>query len=233
MHESGFGRVIGALVSPEKTFRSIGERPTWVVPLLLLVLVSAALGYSLSQRVDQEQMIRQQMADRDEQVSEEQIQQSVQMMEKVGPAMYTGSAIATPLIYLLIALIFMVSLRLAGSEIGFGQSFAVTVHAMLPWLIHALLSLPLLLRLETISPEVMQGGGVLMSNLAPLAPEEASPVVAALLASLDLFTVWTLILLIIGYRVVARVSTVTAATVSLTLWLLYLAIKLGATAVFS
>lgn len=233
MHESGFGRVIGALVSPEKTFRSIGERPTWVVPLLLLLLVSLALGYSLGERVDHEEIFRQQMANQDEPVSEEQVQQTAEFMEKFGTAMYTASAFLSPVIYLLIALIFMVALRLAGSEIDFGRSFAVTVHAMLPWLVHALLSLPLLLRLETVSPEVMQGGGVLMSNLATLAPEEASPVLVTLLSSLDLFTVWTLILLIIGYRVVARVSTVTAATVSLTLWLLYLAIKLGATAVFS
>ena len=232
MHESSFGRVIGALISPEKTFRSIAERPTWVVPLLLLVLVTGLVGLVAGERVDFEKQIRREMAERGG-VSEEQIQQSVDFMEKFGKVLFAAPAVLAPVIYLLIALIFLVALRLSGSEIGFGQSFSVTLHSMMPWVIHALLSLPLLLRLETIDPEAMERGGVLMSNLAALAPEDSSKVLLSLLASLDLFTVWTLILLTIGYRVVARVSTATAATVAVTLWLLYLGGKLGLTAVFS
>lgn len=232
MHESGFGRVIGALISPEKTFRSIAERPTWVVPLLLLMLVTGLVGFAAGDRVDFEKQIRQQMAERGG-ASEEDIQRGVEFMETFGKVLFAAPAVLAPLVYLLIALIFLVALRLSGSEIGYGQSFSVTLHSMMPWVIHALLSFPLILRQETIDPEAMERGGLLMSNLAALAPEDASKVLLGLLASLDLFTVWTLILLTIGYRVVARVSTATAATVAVTLWLLYLAGKLGITAVFS
>lgn len=232
MHESGFGRVIGALVSPERTFRSIAERPTWVVPLLLLMLVTGLVGYVAGERVDFEKQIRREMAERGG-VSEDEIQQAVEMMEKFGKVLFIIPAVFAPLVYLLIALIFLVALRLSGSEIGFGHSFSVMLHSMMPWVIHSLLSLPLILRQETIDPETMERGGLLMSNLAALAPEDSGKVLLSLLASLDLFTVWTLILLTIGYRVVARVSTATAATVAVTLWLLYLGGKLGATAVFS
>jgi hypothetical protein len=232
MHESAFGRVIGALVSPEKTFRSIAERPTWVVPLLLLVLVTGLVGYAAGERVDFEKQIRREMAERGG-VSEDEVQQAVGFMEKFGRILFVLPAVFAPVVYLLIALIFLVALRLSGSEIGFGQSFSVMLHAMMPWVIHALLSLPLILRQETIDPQAMERGGLLMSNLAALAPEDSGKVLLSLLASLDLFTVWTLILLTIGYRVVARVSTATAATVAVTLWLLYLAGKLGLTAVFS
>lgn len=232
MHESGFGRVIGALVSPEKTFRSIAERPTWVVPLLLLVLITSLVGYQVGQRVDFEQQIRQQMAER-EGVSEEQIQRSVDFMEKFGRILFLAPAVLSPVIYLLIALVFLVALRLSGSDIRFSQSFSVTLHAMVPWVIHGLLSYPLILRQETLDPEALERGGVLMSNLAALAPEGSGKVLLALLASLDLFSIWTLVLLIIGYRAVARVSTTTATAVTLTLWLLLLAVKLGSAAIFS
>jgi hypothetical protein len=232
MHESAFGRVIGALISPEKTFRSIAERPTWVVPLLLLILITGLVGYVAGERVDFEKQIRREMAERGG-VSEEEIQQAVGFMEKFGRILFVIPAVFAPLIYLLIALIFLVALRLSGSEIRFGQSFSVLLHAMMPWVVHGLLSLPLILRQEAIDPEAMERGGLLMSNLAALAPEDSGKVLLSLLASLDLFTVWTLILLTIGYRVVARVSTATAATVAVTLWLLYLAGKLGLTAMFS
>lgn len=233
MHESGFGRVIGALVSPEKTFRSIAERPTWVVPLLLLVLVTCLIGYEVGQRVDFEQQIRQQMAERGDKVSEADIQRGVDFMEKFGKIFFLAPAVLSPGAYLLFALVFLVALRLSGSEIGFAQSFSVIVHSMVPWLVHALLSLPLILRQEALDPETLQRGGVLMSNLAALAPEDSGKVLLSLLGSLDLFSVWTLVLLIIGYRVVARVSATTATAVTLTLWVLLLAGKLGFTAIFS
>ncbi len=232
MHESGFGRVIGVLVSPEKTFRSIAERPTWVVTLLLLLLLTAVVGYAVGERIDYEKTVRQQMAERGQTMSEAQIEQGVKFAEKFGGVFALAPALLSPLIYLLIALVFMVALRLAGSEIRFGQSFSAMLHSMMPWVIHGLLSLPLILRLEEVDPEEMQRGGVLMSNLAALAPEGSSKVLVALLASLDLFSIWTLVLLIIGYRVVARVSTASATAVTLTLWLLYLAGKLGFAAAF-
>jgi len=233
MHESGFGRVIGVLVAPEKTFRSIAERPTWVVPLLVLLLVTVLVGYQVGQRVDFEQQIRQQMAESGRTVSEEDIQQSLDFMEKFGKVLFLLPAVFGPLVYLVIAAIFLIALRLSGSDINFGRTFSVTLHSMMPWVIHGLLSLPLILRQEEIDPETMQRGGVLMSNLAALAPEESGKVLVSLLGSLDLFSIWTIVLLVIGFRVVARVSTMTATAVAVTLWLLYVAGKLGATAVFS
>lgn len=233
MHESGFGRVIGVLISPEKTFRSIAERPTWVVPLLLLILISTFVGYEVGQRVDFEQQMRKEMAERGEKFSEEDFQRSVDFMEKFGKFLFLAPAIFSPLVYLLISAVFLVAFRLVGSEITFGRSFSVFLYAMVPWLIHGLLSLPLLLSQETLDPEALQQGGILMSNLAALAPEGSGKVFLALLASIDLFTIWALVLLIIGYRVVARVSTATAAGFVLGLWLLYLAGKLGITAAFA
>jgi hypothetical protein len=43
VYDSGFGRLIGVLVSPGKTFESIARRPTWLVPLLVLVAVGAGV----------------------------------------------------------------------------------------------------------------------------------------------------------------------------------------------
>lgn len=233
MHESAFGRIFSILAAPEKTFRSIAERPTWAVPMILLVLLGTVVGWAVGQRVDFEQTIRQEMADRGEKMSEAQIEQTIEMMEKFGSVFSLAPAVLSPVVYLLIALVFMVALRLSGSEIRFDQTLSLTLYSMMPWVIHGLLSLPLILRLEEIDPKAMQQGGVLASNLAALAPEGSGQLLVTLLASIDLFSVWTLVLLTIGFRVVGKVSTTAAAAVSITLWLLYVAGKLGFAAIFS
>ena len=100
-----------------------------------------------------------------------------------------------------------------------------------PRVANAVSRCPALSRTE-ISPEEMMSGGVLASSLRPLAPEDA-PILASVLGSLDFFTVWSVVLLVLGYRAVARVSTQTATTVALVFWALWVLGKAGFVAIFS
>lgn len=233
MHDSGFGRLIGVLVSPERTFRSIAERPTWLAPLLVLMVLGTAVGYLANQRIDVEQMVRQQMAQRDGEVSQEQVDQAVEMAEKIGPAMTLLSGLVfSPGIYLILAFVFLSIVRMAGSEIDFSRSLSVLLYGMTPWALYSLLALPVILSRESLDPEVAQSG-ILMSSLGAFAPEDAGVVVKGLLSSLDAFSIWAVVLLVIGYRVVGRISTGASAAVVLTLWAVYLAGKIGMLYAFS
>src|SRR5436190_13648318 len=49
---NSFGRIFGVLFSPNETFASIARRPTWVAPLVLLLLVSLGFGLTMATRVD-------------------------------------------------------------------------------------------------------------------------------------------------------------------------------------
>src|SRR5580658_826076 len=49
--DSSMGRIFGVLFSPKPTFESIVQRPTWVLPLVLIILVSALVVFVFSQRV--------------------------------------------------------------------------------------------------------------------------------------------------------------------------------------
>ncbi len=48
---SSMGRIFGVIFSPKPTFESIVQRPTWVLPLVLIILVSALVVFVFSQRV--------------------------------------------------------------------------------------------------------------------------------------------------------------------------------------
>ena len=59
------------------------------------------------------------------------------------------------------------------------------------------------------------------------APESAGKMLVALLGSIDLFSLWSIALLAIGYRVVGKVSKTAALGVVAVLWAVVVAGKVG------
>ncbi len=231
MKDSSWGRLIGALVAPGETFRSIAERPTWLLPLLLLTLLGAAVGFVMQSKVDPEELVRGQMGMFKMEVPEEQIEKAIDDLENRSTAatvaLNLGGMLFWVALFAFLALLFWVAFKLFGSEVGYKQSFATTLHSFMPLAVAYLLNLPLMMQRESLSFQDLQEGGVLMSSLKALAPEDASAVTEALLGSFDLFTIWTLILLTIGYKMVAKVSTAVASGIVILLWLVYVVGKVG------
>lgn len=233
MENSSFGRLFGVLFSPGKTFRSIAERPTWSVALIVLLAATTAVGFLANQRLDKSEMrkaVQEQMEKRQGQVTPEQVDQGMEMAEKVNSVTRWLVPVFAALIYLLINLFYWMAFRFfAASNISYKTSFSVLLHAFMPQVISALLTLPVILSRQTIGVEEARTG-ILASNLAAFAPEGVGKATRALLSSLDFFSIWTLVLLVIGYGLAARVSKATATSIVLALWVLYVAGKVGLTA---
>jgi hypothetical protein len=98
---------------------------------------------------------------------------------------------------------------------------------MMPYLLATLLSIPVVLSRTELSMAEVQSGGFLHSNLAAFAPESTGKVLVALLGSVDIFSIWTIALLAIGYRVVGKVSKAAALGVVIALWAVVVAGKVG------
>ena len=227
MHESAWGRLIAVLVSPARTFESIAARPTWVAPLIVLMVLSTA-AYALAwQRVDVDQMKRETsaaMERRGQPANEEQLEQIAGVQKGFGMGC---SVVIPPIAYLLSALVLMAGFKLAGGEIGFKTSFSVTLHGMMPWAIAALLLLPVVLAQEAVDFKALQAQTLLASSAAAFLPADASPVLVALVGSIDVFSFWSIALLIIGFAIAARVSRGPAATTVILAWLFWIAVKVA------
>lgn len=221
------------LWAPTETFRKIAERPTWAVALVALLAISGGVVWTAVQRIDQDaqrEMIRDQIEERSGLRGEEldrQVDQAVEVNRRIAPFTPVIVLVFSVIGYALVAAVFFVAFRLAGGELGFVRSFAITLHAMMPLALAGLIALPIVLGQEAVDPERMQSGSLLASNLSLLAPEDASPPLVALLASFDLFTLWVVVLLIIGYSVVARVSKGVATGVVVGAWVVWIAVKVG------
>lgn len=235
MHDSAWGRLIGVFVSPSRTFASIAARPTWAPAFLVLWVLATGSSILAWQKVDPgevREVNRERMAAQTAGMSEEQREQALDQAAKFTPIMgYGCSAVGPPIAYLLAALLFWVALKIAGGEINFKTSFAVTVHGMMPWAIAALLAVPVVLAQETVGYRELQGGNLLASSAAAFAPEDASQVVLALLGSLDVFSFWTVALLAVGFAIAAKVSRGKAAIAVVVLWLVWVVVKVALAAV--
>lgn len=232
--DSGAGRVLGALVAPGDTFRSLAARPTWLAPLLVTAVLATVVTGMVSARLDMAQVIRHQLEATGSQPSLEQIDQRLETMKKLQPylALFQG-LVATPAIYLVGALLLWVAFKLLGSDLGFKASFATFLYGLLPLgLVQAVLAVPVIWNRASFTQDEARSGAFLASNLAAWAPDGIGPVARTLLGSVDLFSIWAIVLLVIGYRIVAGVSCGAAAGVVLGLWLLAITLKVALVAVF-
>jgi hypothetical protein len=226
--ESSVGRVAGVLWRPRDTFAAIAVRPTWVAPLVIIVLASLVSTALWVPMVDVTEMIRDRITSSGQDVPAAQVDRAVDFMSRLKWVMFLGPVLVLqPLLIAGVAVFFYLVFRVLGSEQTFRQSFAVTAHAFLPLAVAALLAVPILLGRDSISTEELMGGGVLASNLGVLAPEDASAPVRTALQSLDFFALWTVILLIIGFRQATRVPNPSVVISVLCAWALSILVRMG------
>jgi hypothetical protein len=225
---SGAGRVLGVLVAPGDTFRSVAARPTRAAPRVLLMLLAIAVGWMAAARIDMAQLIRHQNEVTGGQLSAEQLEQRIEMVKKLEPylAVFQG-LIAAPAVYLLCALLFWVGFKMMGSEMGFKAAFSTTLYGLLPLGVEALLAIPVLWNRASLTQDEARNLAFLTDSLAAVAPEGTGRVALALLASVNLFSIWAIVLLVFGYSIVARVSRTAAAAVVAIVWLLGVALKVA------
>ena len=78
----------------------------------------------------------------------------------------------------------------------------------------------------------MQMATMVKTNPGFLADMKTQPMLFALLSSLDIFTIWTIVLLIIGFAALARVSKAKAAAIVITWWVVVIGLFKLAPAAF-
>lgn len=211
-----FARLSGVLFSPVETFASIARRPDWLVPILLIVTVLTASTLIIAPRMDIEGMIREQFDGRKD-VSQEQIDGTIRMMKKIRPLTTVFQVAVPPIFVLVVTGVFFVALQMFGGEAKFPEILSVTAYAWIPILIQRILVTALVLPRSHLRPDKV--AGILKSNLSAFIPSGKNPALFTMFSMLDVFTIWSLILLIIGYTAASRLKRGTVAAIVLTVWI--------------
>lgn len=227
--KNSFQRLAGAIFAPAETFADIARKPDILVPLLLLILVSYATTLLSIKHFDFDAMAAQQeevARKRNPNISDADIER----MSRIGAAGAKVSMYIAPLLlavwYVIMAAVLFGAVRLMGGAGTFKQAFSATLYAWIPLLLLSIISVIVLLaRGGLVDPMAM--ATLVKSNPAFLVDMKEQPVLFALLSSLDVFTIWTVILLIFGFAALSKLSRGKVAAIVLSLWGVMIVIKLG------
>jgi hypothetical protein len=233
---SGFGRVVGVFFSPKATFEDIVRKPTMLLPIVLITLLSILATVGFNQRVNWRDYIAQQIekSPRAANLSAEQKQQQIEGGAKITPMIvYIAGALAPIIITLLTGLIVWGAFSLLGGiSTNFGTALAITSHAFLTGLVSSTLLL-LILYLKPYGTTDVDNP--VAANLAAFLPEDSAKWLVALCKSFDVFTFWTLILLAIGFSAVnpKKLKGAKPYTIVFTVWAAFVVVRVGSAFIFS
>jgi hypothetical protein len=224
------GRLFGVLFSPGKTFAEIVQRPSWLAPTAVLILLSLVASVLFVQRVDWREVISQQIekSSRASQLSAEQKEQQIEAGAKIAPVFgYVGGLLGPAFVLLLACLVMWGAYSiLAGVNPGFLTSFSITAHSFMT----ALVSTPIFLLVIFLKPKgTIDIENPVATNLASLLPDDSAKWLVTLLKQFDIFTIWTLLLLAIGFAAVnpKKLKTGSAVGIALAVWLAYVVVRTG------
>jgi hypothetical protein len=196
---------IDIFTSPSSVFR---RRATsgFGVPLLILTVLLGILIYGTRPLVqpaiegDTERAFAK-VHQAHPEIPAEQLQKQQAIGEKFGPVFII---IAIPIMAMLTGLVLTLVGKMFGSTLSPSQGIMVATYAFLTKILASVAGAIIAL---LSSPERLTGMTRLTAGVAQLFdPATASPIVLALVARLDVFTIWETILLAIGLQAIGKVS---------------------------
>lgn len=234
------GRIIGAIVNPRPTFEDIARKPSWLAPLLVLIIVQCAIIAIFTQRVGWRAFMEKQIAQsasaqrRMEQLPPDQREQIINRQAQFASVFgYVGVIIGVPLVSVIIAAIFLGIFNAASSAgLDFKTSFGIVSHSYMPGLIAALLGI---LILYIKAPDQIDLQNLVASNVGAALSSDSPKWLQVLATSIDVFSFWIIGLMALGYSAARpkKISMSTGLTWIIALWAVFVLCKVGLTAMFS
>jgi hypothetical protein len=188
-------------LSPSRAFSRLKEKPTWLIPLIIAMVFNMLIAFLSAQYVDwdkQRQVAIDRMRERN--MTEEQIGKATEGMEKFysSPAMRFGAPVASALVIgiigaLFLAVIYNVSLPLLGGTSDFKRTWAIVCNASLVAVPSAIVRGVLVL---------LKRSAEVTTSLLLATPGLKHGFLAVVLARIDIFAIWELILCAMGLNLV-------------------------------
>lgn len=234
---SSWWKLQGVILEPRAAFREIDRRPNWLLPLLLLTLLSISAWFVFVQRIGLETMALAELQESAqwEQMTPEAREHALAMstgtlMQVIG---YVPVTIGPAILLLVVSAAFFLGFSLTGTNAPpFRKLVSVSTHAIFGYkLISTILTLAVLFVAK--DPQRLNLNNLVQTNLAFLANAKETPVLASFLGSMDLLTFYAIYLLSLGNSVISRKSLGFNLTLTTVLWALYVAGKVAITAMWS
>ncbi|MDN3649887.1 YIP1 family protein [Reinekea marina] len=209
---SNLNSLVDTFASPVVVFNRIKENTlsAWI-PLLILVAATAGVSFWYFLSIDLYQFMEASMIMSGQEVNPEELSQILQAEAIIRWSSASIGAVATLVVYLIIALyFFLMSMLVAEDKIGFGRWMAVVAWGSLPSLI-SLISIAVSYAMVTPGFELFQAlDKTSVASIMGLSFDDAN---FNVLSTLTLGTVWAYVLYGLGFKVLTRCKPITAVVV--------------------
>jgi len=201
---SPLSRILGVLFSPQPTFEDIVRKPSWVAPVIVLMLTGILLNVALGVHTNWSEVSRQQIekskfaAAQIDKLPDAQKEQAYDRAAKQAKVIrYVRGVIGWPLLLLFATVIYFGAYRLiGGARVTFGLSFVLIAFAHLPIALKEILGTVVTMLRD---PSAIDPENYLASNPAALLGPDTPAWQMVPLAFLDIFAIWALILMAVGF----------------------------------
>lgn len=229
-------RVIDTFIAPSKTFTDVQRSSSWWLPWLIGVIVTLGLGFAIQQKIGWDKTydnVLKQSPSQQQRIDQMPADQQART-KQIGATFTKIVFWATPAVAIIIALIsagvLLGTINFGfGGRAKFGQMLAVWFYGTLPWAIQGLLGIVTVY--AGIDPDSFNLKNFVGTNIGYYLPQDMPKALISLATSLDITTIWALILLTIGCSIVGKISRGKAAGAVFGWWILIVLVRMGVAAI--
>lgn len=238
---SPLGAIAGVFRRPQRTFAALVRRPTWWLPFVVGVLLSAVFSVVMTDKIDYDAAMRQAVEKRaarsgqtmSRERTDEAIDRAVEVQRKMAPYSPTIGAAMYAFVFFAFALVLAFAGNAFGAEAKIPVFLALYAHAQIPLLLRSAVSLARLLLAPDTSLTFDDLGRLgAIGPAAFMSPRTAPPLVWAAASSCDLLVLATVFLLVLAFRALPGLSRRSATILPVALWGGMVLLRLGWAALF-
>jgi hypothetical protein len=221
-----WGKLGNIFASPRKTFESIDRKPTWVVPLIILILltiISTQITFPIIMDTQLENLRSNPNIPPERlEVIENQFAENVNTQRLITLA---SQIIVTPLLFLALAGIFyLVGTVILGGDTTYKKVLSVLSWSMCIFILSKIVTFPLIIAKGSMSVSL---------SLALLLPADSIGTrLYTFLSNFDFFVIWFLAVFATGFGIIYRFTNAKAYTAVGILWAILIVVSVALSGVF-
>jgi hypothetical protein len=219
-------RLVNTFFAPSKTFADIRRNASWWVPFLLISIFSISFFVMIDKKVGFDQVARTMLAN-NKAIQQLDTAQQEQAYSRTAIGLKVGEYAAP--IFILIYVLIIAGVLMAtfnfmmDAQVSFSQSMAIVMYGWLPGIIGAILSI---FALAFGDPEGFRMDNPIGTNPAHfMDPATTSKFLYSMLTSVDVISLWIVVLIGIGFAMNAKKKISTGSAIA-TVAIWYFIVKL-------
>ena len=217
-------RIINTFIAPSETFTDLRRSAAWWAPWILISLFALLFSYAVDRQVTFDQITKNEIArsakasDQFDKLSADRQAQQLRISSAIIRYSFYGSPALILLFDLIIAVVLFATFKFAaGADLKFKTAFAIMMYAGLPGIVNAVLGT--ISMFAGINPEGFNVNNPVGTNPAYYMDPATNKFILGLASIPDVISIWTIILLGIGFSCTSKVKRSTAIII-VTVWFL-------------